>query len=697
MSSTFFGLNIAYSGLLASNASLNTTANNISNVQTKGYSRQEVKTQAAEAIRTFATYGCAGAGVATLAVERIRDEFYDAKFWNNNATVGEYHMKSYYMEEMEGYFYDSGNNAGFSQVFDQFAIKGLEELMKNPSDASTKSQLVGYAGQLTDYFNGVYGNLQKMQKDINSEIKLQVDQINSYASEIASLNKQINTIELTGQKANELRDQRTKLIDELSEIVDVTTVETPITDANDPTRETGANRYIVKIAGGQILVDMSDYHKLEVVARANTEKVNQTDIDGLYDVYWVSSSLYSTYQADVVTNDTIPNDEKQSWNDYVKERGQKFHLDNAAMGGKLRGLVELRDGNNGEYFTGTVTTTSNGYYTEKDADGNDTGRIVKNPTDLSTVIHHDNDLATVEVTAEWLKDLDKSNLSDQGGIINIGNKEFAYDSWTFNYDATTGKYTYDIVLSEVGNGNTSHITNDREGKTCKIGSNINYQGIPYYMRQMNEWVRVFAAAYNDTLSKGDGGATNTEMFTGDKASYQEGLESSQLLFSTKYGAYAGDADNDGKLDSYSVNVADDSYYRLTAGNFTITTALSNDPSLMANKFKAEDGVEQNDLIEHLREIAFNKEVLSFRGSSADKFLQSVLSDVALNSASARTFEASYENIQNSIDVKRTSISGVDEDEEAVNLVKFQNAYNLSSKMIQVFQEIYDRLILQTGV
>ncbi|MBQ3900062.1 MAG: flagellar hook-associated protein FlgK, partial [Lachnospiraceae bacterium] len=134
-----------------------------------------------------------------------------------------------------------------------------------------------------------------------------------------------------------------------------------------------------------------------------------------------------------------------------------------------------------------------------------------------------------------------------------------------------------------------------------------------------------------------------------------------------------------------------------AGNFTIVTAMANDPSLMANKFKAEDGAEQNDLIEHLRAIATDKEVLSFRGTSADKFLQSVLSDIALNSASARTFEKSYTNISTSIDTKRLSISGVDEDEEAVNLVKFQNAYNLSSKMIQTFQEIYDRLINQTGV
>lgn len=680
MSSTFFGLNISYSGLLASNASLNTTANNISNVQTKGYSRQEVQTQAAQAIRTFATYGCAGAGVDTLAVERIRDEFYDSKYWDNNCKVGEYNMKSYYMEEMEGYFYDSGSNAGFSQVFDQFAISGIQELLKNPADTSTKSQLVGYAGQLTDYFNGVYGNLQAMQKDINSEIKLQIDQINSYASEIASLNKQINTIELTGQKANELRDQRTRLVDELSKIVDVQTFETPITDANDPTRLTGANRYIVKIAGGQILTDMSDYHKLEVVARENTEKVNQSDIDGLYDVYWVSSSLYSTFQAEVVLNDKIPLAEKQSWNDYVKERGQEFHLDNAALGGKLRGLVELRDGNNGEYFTGTVTAAEvNGY------------------TDNSTIPATAHDVVTIKVTADWLTDLNKSNLSDQGGIINIGNKEYSYDSWEFIYDKDTDSYSYKFVLSAIGNGNTSHITNDRVGKEAKIGSNIEYQGIPYYMRQMNEWCRVFAAAYNDTLSKGDGGKTNTELFTGTNVTYQADDPNSheQYLFSSKYGKYAVDAN--GVPSGYTIDVSDDSYYRLTAGNFTIVTAMANDPSLMANKFKAEDGAEQNDLIEHLRAIATDKEVLSFRGTSADKFLQSVLSDIALNSASARTFEKSYTNISTSIDTKRLSISGVDEDEEAVNLVKFQNAYNLSSKMIQTFQEIYDRLINQTGV
>ena len=96
MASTFFGLEIASSGLRASNAALNTTANNISNTNTEGYSRQEVKQEAMNPLRVFATYGCAGAGVNTLAIERIREQFYDNKFRDNETKLGEFDTKAYY-------------------------------------------------------------------------------------------------------------------------------------------------------------------------------------------------------------------------------------------------------------------------------------------------------------------------------------------------------------------------------------------------------------------------------------------------------------------------------------------------------------------------------------------------------------------------------------------------------------------------
>lgn len=639
MPSQFFGLNIAYTGLLASNAAMNTTSNNIANVQTEGYSRQQVTQQASNALRVFQTYGCAGAGVETLAIERVRDEFYDGRFWDNNAKLGEYDMKQYYMQQLETYFDDDGKSTGFKTIFDQLMVTGMHALLKDPNSATAKSQFVGYAGALTEYFNGMAGNLEKVQKDINQEIKLKVDEINSIAGEVATLNKQINTIELTGVKANELRDRRTLLIDELSKIVDVQVKETPIIDANNENRETGANRYMVKIAGGQMLVDGSDYNGLECVARTSYEKVNQTDIDGLYEVYWAD--------------------------------GQKFNLYNASMGGDLAGLIQMRDGNNGENFTGQVTATG----TTTTADGKT------------------HDTVTVKVTKAYLQDLNKCNLSDQGGILDLGNQEFYYDSWeyTCEYDANgNATYSYTFTLSD-SEKNPRGITNDRVGKKAEIGTDLFYQGIPYYMNQMNEWIRTFSQKFNDILTSGysGNGDPGVKMFTGNKATGGE-----QFLLDDAAKRYDK---QEKKASKMTVKVNDDSYYRLTAKNFDILEAIEQNPGLMANRKDAADGVEQNDLLNDLKNLATDKTKMSFRGCNASEFLQCILSDVALNASRANTFYASFKDVSATIDNQRISISGVDEDEEAVNLVKYKNGYNLASKMIQTLTEIYDRLILETGV
>ena len=640
MPSQFFGLNIAYTGLLASNAAMNTTSNNIANVQTEGYSRQQVTQQASNALRVFQTYGCAGAGVETLAIERVRDEFYDGRFWDNNAQLGEYDMKQYYMQQLETYFNDDGKSTGFKTIFDQLMVTGMQALLKDPNSATAKSQFVGYAGALTEYFNGMAGNLEKVQKDINQEIKLKVDEINSIAGEIATLNKQITTIELTGTKANELRDRRTLLVDELSKIVDVDVKETPVIDANNENRETGANRYMVKIAGGQMLVDGSDYNGLECVARTSYEKVNQTDIDGLYEVYWAD--------------------------------GQKFNLYNASMGGDLAGLIQTRDGNNGENFTGQVTAIG----TTTTADGKT------------------HDTVTVKVTKAYLQDLNKCNLSDQGGILDLGNQEVYYDSWeyTCEYDANgVATYTYTFTLSD-SEKNPRSITNDRVGKKAEIGTDLSYQGIPYYMNQMNEWIRTFSQKFNDILTSGysGNGDPGVKMFTGNKATGGE-----QFLLDDEAKRYDKQEKKAGS--KVTVKVNDDSYYRLTVKNFDILEAIEQDPSLMANRKNAADGVGQNDLLNDLKDLATDKKKMSFRGCNASEFLQCVLSDVALNASRANTFYASFKDVSATIDNQRISISGVDEDEEAVNLVKYRNGYNLASKMIQTLTEIYDRLILETGV
>ena len=641
MPSQFFGLNIAYTGLLASNAALNTTSNNIANVQTEGFSRQQVTTQAANALRVFQAYGCAGAGVETLAIERVRDEFYDFRYWNNNQKVGEYGQKIYYMEQIETYFHDNGQNAGFKTVFDQLMVTGLQELMKNPANLSFKEQFVGYAGALTEYFNNVAGNLEKLQKDVNEEIKVKVDEINTIASEIATLNKQINTIELKGVNANELRDRRALLVDQLSEIVDVEIKETKLQDTNNPDRKTGGSRFIVKIAGGQVLVDNFEYNGLKCVSRTDDEKVNQTDVDGLYDVVWDDG------------NDS------------------KFNLYAGAMGGALKGLVDLRDGNNGENFEGKIIP----------------GGFDK---DKRTV--------TVKVDKHYLTDLNKCNLSDSGGIVKLGNKEYYYDSWTYSisYNAGEPEYSYTFQLSDA-TLNPGQI-NVADGSTATVGKGIDYQGVPYYMSQMNEWIRTFSQKFNDILTSGySGDQRGIALFTANMAT-----ENKQYFMDDKYRYDKFTKEEFDKTGAFTVTVGknitnQDNYYLMTAKYFDISKTMENDPSLLANKKNESDGPEQKDLLEDIKKLATDKGSMSFRGCSASEFLQCILSDVALNASRAETFYSSYTDIAATIDTQRISISGVDEDEEAVNLVKYQNGYNLASKMIQTLTEVYDRLILQTGV
>ena len=632
MPSQFFGLNIAGSGLRNSNAALNTTANNIANAQTDGYSRQQVNSQAADALRTFTTYGCAGAGVETMAIERVRDNFYDVKFWNNNANYGQSVSKAYYCKSIEDYFNDDGNN-GFVSIFNKMSA-ALQSITTNASSTSTKAQFVASAEALTDYFNGLYGNLQELQKDINLEIKQCIDQINSISEQVATLNKQINVIEISGSKANDLRDQRDLLVDRLSEYIDVDVVETPIYDTADPTRETGGSRYVLKIAGGQILVDSNDYSELSCVAREPYEQVNQTDITGLYKVCW--------------------------------DNGNEFNLNNASLNGKLKGLVELRDGNNGQNFFGTVVPATAG------------------------ITPSDNAVVNIHVTEDYLTNMDECTLPTAGSI-RIDNSMYFYKSWT--YDAATQNYSFVLDGDPNKGGAAKTIVG---GASALNQESVKYQGIPYYMEQMNAFVRSFFKSVNNSFegyeytdpTSGEKyikngvdayGNPGTNLFTCELPSGQ--LTQTQL-----------ESDNPSEMFS-----GRNGYYYVTCGNVCINTELLLDADRLGSRSFSYDGVEECGQIEKVISMLSNKNVYSFRNASANQMLELVLSDVSVNASNANMYENTYKGLKTTIDNQRTSISGVDEDEEAVSLVKYQNSYTLASKMVQTLTEIYDQLILRTGV
>lgn len=615
MTSQFFGLNIAASGLRAANAALNTTGNNIANANTDGYSRQAVKQEASNALRVFATYGCAGAGVDTIAIERVRDSFYDVKFRNNEALLGNYQQRNYYNRLIEEYLNDDGNS-GFSSLFNKMEA-ALESVMTAAGTTETKSSYISTVKSITEYFNNVYGSLQQEQADVNAEIKLCADRISSIAQEVASINQQINIIEMTGAKANELRDKRDVLVDELSKMISVETKETPIVDEQNPDRVTGATRYQIWVANSYELVDTYDYRKMICVSRDGDGSTNQNDISGLYDIKWG----YGSYKD----------------GDNVNELSD-FQLDSKLIGGELQGLLAMRDGNNAQYFHG------------KDTD-------VKVKADGTVEV-------TVQVEASYLKDMAKATIPEQGRI-HIGAKDYKYDSFTYDGDSTY-TFTMDASIKSIPDNY----------KNVSIGYSNNYQGIPYYMAQMNEWLRQFADSTNQIMVAG---------YTSDSLEGVNLLTGSMATNSAAQYSYE-------QLTTLSQNKG---YYVLTGGNFSVNDVLLDNSDRLATKADVTEGEAEFENLKKLKEMFDKKKI--FRGATSGEFLTKVLADISLNKANSQTLEDTYTSLQNTIKNQRLSDAGVDEDEEASNLVKFQNTYTLSSKMIQTLTEIYDRLILQTGV
>lgn len=493
MPNTFFGLNIGTLGIHAANVQLNVTANNVANEHTEGYSRQKASQQATTALRVHQAYGMIGSGVEITSIYRTRNEYYDVKYQENQTRYGESSARYYYLYKIQDLFNEAKVD-GFTEEFDNF-YNAVQEMAKDASSITTRNTYINYAESFLEYMQEIKKDLQLEQEDLNAEVSNNVNSINSYAQEIASLNKQINVVELTGANANELRDRRSVLLDELSQIVEIST--------SEEVYDNGKTEFRVKI-GGDTLIDNYNYFTLEVESREN--RVHEDDVVGLYDIKW-------------------------SYGDY-------FNPVSEGVGGTLKGLVEMRDGNNG-----------------------------------------------VQPADTTVKPID-----------------------------------------------------------CK--------GIPYYVEQINSFLDSFTKTINSVHQAGQdlngNSATDTPLFVYDDL----------------------------------------------AKKYIINPEVKEHPELLSTAYDRTDGASQNDLLEDLYNT---KLAVVYNGGTASEFLQSMVTDIAVDTRKNKNMMTNYENMATTIENQRLSVMGVDKDEEAMNLVKYQEMYKLSSQVISIMAEVYDVLIRETGV
>ncbi|MGO9444813.1 MAG: flagellar hook-associated protein FlgK [Thiobacillaceae bacterium] len=230
---------IGSTALMAAQDALSTTANNISNASTPGYSREQTVQVTNPALKTGSGYF--GQGVNVASVQRDYNAFLNNQVSDAQSAASESDLYASQASQIDNLL--ANPSAGLSTSLQSF-FSSVNNLANNPSDVPTRQAMLSSSQSLISQFQSVQSSLDQIQQGTQSQIASSVNSINSDATQIANLNQAITTAESGGggQPANDLRDQRDQLVSQLSQ-----QVQTSVLQQSDGT-------YNVYIGSGQALV-----------------------------------------------------------------------------------------------------------------------------------------------------------------------------------------------------------------------------------------------------------------------------------------------------------------------------------------------------------------------------------------------------------------------------------------------------------
>ncbi|GAB6927551.1 flagellar hook-associated protein FlgK [Paenibacillus sp. JCM 10914] len=232
--------------MIAQQAALNTAGHNVTNANTPGYSRQTTRLVAANPLsfpglqRTMAA-GQLGMGVEADSIRRVRDFLLDIEYRNQNTNLSTWSVQQETLSNIEGIFNEPSDSSLSASIAEFWTA--WQTLSKNPSDTDLSARMAVQqkAIALTETFNHIHSQLTTLSNNLTSRIDTKVGEANNYIDQIAELTQSIKRIEGLGDNANDLRDKRDLLVDQLSML------------GNVNVNETG-DTYQVTF-GGQLVVD----------------------------------------------------------------------------------------------------------------------------------------------------------------------------------------------------------------------------------------------------------------------------------------------------------------------------------------------------------------------------------------------------------------------------------------------------------
>ncbi len=663
-------LNIGITGLNAAQAGLVTTGHNISNAGTPGYSRQNIVQSTQDPV--FSGAGFFGTGTRVDTVKRAYSQYLENQVLSADTKRAELETYSNQIGELDNLLADP--SVSLSSALDEF-FKGVQDVAANPSNVPARQSLLSSAEAMISRFQTVSGKIDEVRRSTEDLIAGSVDEINALADEIAALNAQITAVQVGGPQlpANDLLDQRNELLRQLNKLVRVSAVQ----ESNGSVS--------VFVGSGQALVIGGEAASLSAFPSPDDPERLAVGLntpsgglvvfpEGLLDGGQLGGAL--SFRRDAL-------DPAQN------QLGLIAAGLGLAFNEQHRLGIDLDGAFGGDFFTGLAPTVKgvNGA-TSSVTVGFDTASPENLTSDeyLLTV----NSAAAGGYTLTRRSDGQAVSAADVGLTVTLGAAASLTDGDQFLIQPTRNaardltlaiRDTRLVAAADPVVGNTT-LSNAGTGSmsevhALRIGG---MDGAPIDNKpDFNAITMSFAAAGN-VLTPSAAGFT----FAPATLAYDPATDSAGKTFSLT-------AITSGGL-SFDVEFRIDG---VPADGDTFT--------LSANQGSGGIGVSDNRNMVALGALQFNKSMLVRRDASgapvagtATATFQSVYSqmvaDVGSKAREVQVGEAAQEKLLDQASASREALSGVNLDEEAANLVRYQQAYQASARVMQIAGRLFDEIL-----
>jgi flagellar hook-associated protein 1 len=664
---------IGISGLAAAQLGLLATEHNVVNANTPGYSRQRTVQNTNTSINTGA--GSIGQGVRVTTIERMYDRFLTGQVKSADAKVSE--LDAFYgqIKQIDDMLADP--NAGLSPALQDF-FSGVQSVAASPSSLPARQSMISSAETLATRFHMIDDRLTELAGQVNGRITDAVSQANSYATQIANVNQQIVVSESGyGQPANDLLDFRDNLIGELNKLISVTT--TTNTDGS----------YNVFIGTGQQLVVGSNVMELTATASsADSSKIvlglktpggNQEIPESLITGGQLGGLVsFRNQSLDSVTN---------KLGLVATSLAVTFNAQHA-LGQDLRGNIAGDIGFVGELFTLSAPLVS--------ASSKNTGLGA-----MSAVLQPPVAPTSPDFSGNFYTDLTSSNYQVQFGAAGSYSITRVDDKQIVAAGSGAGAVSFDgvtLTISAVGNSGDKFLVKpvNEGGRNIDIDERITADPRLIAAAAPMRVTQSLINAGTMSLSQGVVGvgydvsglpltltaAAATAPATGVALSGIPAAWTAVYSNGTSVSGVGGEIN----LTSGTETLATISFAGMSFG-VKGSPAFGDQFSLQRNTGGVEDG--RNAIL--FAKLQTQNTVAGGKASFQSAYA-GVVADNAIRTRESKIQLEAQTVLLSQAQSARDSLSGVNLDEEAANMLKFQQAYQASSKILQIGNTLFDTIL-----